>query len=95
MYHSERTLLSWKFIAVAFVVICAVLDIFPRHGPPYFRFTGSDPAQQVWNIGWPIALGIYAPGSGLHLSPFFFAVLCVQAAIGLIGLIIFVRNRNG
>jgi hypothetical protein len=42
-------------IALGFVWV----DFYPRFGPPDFRYTGSDPAHHVFNLGWKLALFIY------------------------------------
>jgi hypothetical protein len=50
-------------------VIFLAMDFAPRHGPPDFRYTGSDPERIVWNIGWPCAWAIYDPQSGVQIGP--------------------------
>jgi hypothetical protein len=72
-----RSFLRSKSI-VAAVLGFALIDLFPRHGPPNFRYTGSDPAHEVWNLGWPMALAIYDPQSGIHLGPFLYVVVPLQ-----------------
>jgi hypothetical protein len=67
-------------IALAFVVI----DCFPKFGAPHFRYTGSDPAHHVWNLGWPFVLAIYDSRSGLHFGPFVYAVIPLQGFILMI-----------
>lgn len=44
---------------VALAIVFAVIDFYPIHGPPFFRYTGADPKHHVWNFGWPIAWSIY------------------------------------
>src|SRR5688500_8656597 len=68
----------WKLIAGVFVLACLLTDLFPRYGPPAFRYTGSDPRQAVWNLGWPLPLAIYDARSGFHVGPVAYAVLPVQ-----------------
>jgi hypothetical protein len=58
-----------------------VVDLFPHHGAPHFRYTGSDPAHSVWNLGWPLALFIYDPRSGMHVGPFAYLVLPFQLLV--------------
>ncbi|HEY1052430.1 MAG TPA: hypothetical protein VGE39_21820 [Prosthecobacter sp.] len=41
------------------LLIFAVIDFFPTYGPPFFRYTGSDPNHHVWNFGLPFAWTIY------------------------------------
>ena len=65
----------WKAAVAVFVLTCLIVDVFPHHGVPHFRDTGSDPAYPVWNLGWPLALFIYDPGNGLHVGPFAYVVL--------------------
>lgn len=70
----------------AFVLACLVVDLFPHHGPPHFRYTGSDPAYSVWNLGWPLAMFIYDPRSGLHVGPTVYFVLLFQLLVVIGGL---------
>ncbi len=58
-----------KVVVASYVFACLVFDLFPRFGPPNFRYTGSDSTVPVWNLGWPHALAIYDARSGLHISP--------------------------
>ncbi len=74
-----------------------VLDFFPHHGPPHFRYTGSDPGRHVFNIGWPMALFIYDPQTGVHVGPFAYALIpgqVVVLAIVVVALVITRRIRN-
>ncbi len=81
---STRRRLFWKVAAVAFVLACLVVDFLPHHGVPHFRYTGSDPAYQVWNLGWPLALFIYNPRSGIHVGPFAYVVLPLQLFVAAV-----------
>ena len=72
---------SVKRLAAALIIACAVMDLAPRHGPPEFRYSGSDPVSSVWNLGWPVALAIYDSRSGFHVGPFCYAVVPFQVAI--------------
>lgn len=81
--------LLWKATAVAFVLACLVADVLPHHGAPHFRYTGSDPAYAVWNVGWPLALFIYDPRNGFHVGPFAYIVLPLQ--LFLVAVILAVR----
>ena len=49
----------YAMILIGFVALCGVVDFFPREGAPDFRYTGSDPAQVVLYLGYPLALFIY------------------------------------
>src|SRR5689334_23309185 len=86
----------WRRRTIAALVIaCAVMDLFPRHGPPDFRYTGSDPAHVIWNLGWPVALVIYDPQSGIHFGPFLYVVIPVQIVVlSLIILVSFLQHRR-
>ncbi len=55
--------------AILCVAACLAFDFFPSFGPPHFRYTGSDPATHVWNLGWPLVTAIYDRRSGLHVGP--------------------------
>ena len=79
--RDQRTSPWWQRTAVMFVIACVVVDLFPRYGPPYFRYTGSDPAHEVWNLGWPVGLIIYDSRSGIHLGPFLYVVVPFQAVL--------------
>jgi hypothetical protein len=67
-----------------YVICCLVLDFWPRFGPPDFRYTGSDPAIAVWNLGWPLAEFIYDPRSGLHEGPTAFPLIAIEAVIAAV-----------
>jgi hypothetical protein len=77
-----------KAIVGAFVAICLAIDLFPHSGPPEFRYNGSDPTATVWNLGWPLALAIYDPQSGLHMGPLVYLVLPVQMLILIVATIL-------
>jgi hypothetical protein len=66
--RSVRCLL-WVAAASLYFLACMVMDLLPRQGPPDFRYTGSDPAFAVWNLGWPSAQFIYDARTGLHTGP--------------------------
>jgi hypothetical protein len=75
----------WSVLAALFVVVCLILDFFPYHGPPNFRFNGSDPSFEVWNLGWPLAMAIYDSRSGFHVGPVTIFVLPCQCAVLVLG----------
>lgn len=52
---SKSHLAFFAFLMLLF----GIIDFFPWHGPPAFRYTGSDPSHHVWNLGWPIPWIIY------------------------------------
>lgn len=58
-----------KVVGAVFVILCVLHNVFPRFGPPQFRYTGSDPERSVWNFGWPLANAIHDPQSGFHMGP--------------------------
>jgi hypothetical protein len=66
--RSVRRLL-WVAAVSVCILACSAIDLLPRHGPPDFRFIGSDPAFAVWNLGWPLAQFIYDSRTGLHTGP--------------------------
>lgn len=67
--HRSFTILS----ALSLLLCVAVL--WPRYGPPEFRYTGSDPQHHVWNLAVPAAVFIYDPLSGFHVGPLLSLVL--------------------
>jgi len=73
---------------VALVIVFAVVDFFPIHGPPFFRYTGADPKHHVWNLGWPIAWSIYdevTPPFWFTTPVFLPALLMIQFIILMAG----------
>lgn len=86
----------WTLGCVLYLACCVVLDLFPRFGPPDFRYTGSDPAFHVWNLGWPLALAIYDARSGLHIGPFpaFVPVLQFFLLAIVAGIVFLLRNQR-
>ncbi|WP_294223555.1 hypothetical protein, partial [Prosthecobacter sp.] len=48
-----------KHCLALFILAVLVFDFLPSFGPPFFRYTGSDPKHLVWNLGWPIPWIIY------------------------------------
>jgi hypothetical protein len=71
----------WWRVGMGCFIAFAAMDFFTWHGAPYFRYTGSDLAYPVWNLGWPLAVGIYDSRSGIHIGPFLFAVVPFQALV--------------
>lgn len=96
MPRSQPLFTLWRFIALTFVIACLVADLLPRHGAPDFRYTGSDPAHEVWNLGWPVALAIVDSQSGIHFGPFLYVVVPVQVVFALIivAILLFQRRHN-
>ena len=75
-----------QMIALFCLIGCAILLAFmPHAGAPHFRYSGSDPAHHVWNLGWPLATCIYDPATSpyLFVGPFA-AVLSVTAIVGCV-----------
>lgn len=81
MLSSNHHRIRWQHIVGALILVCAVMDFFPRHGAPWFRYTGSDPAVEVWNLGWPMVLSICDQRSGLHIGPFLYVVVPFQLVV--------------
>ena len=75
----------FKTIFGILIVLCILANFFPRHGPPHFRYTGSDPSREVWNLGWPLVLAIYDPQYGLHVGPFACVVIPLECFIVAVG----------
>jgi hypothetical protein len=80
LFHSKTHAVVTTLLLCTFVVI----DAFPMHGPPAFRYTGSDPKHLVWNFGWPIPWVIY----DAYNPPFWFAWLGSRAWLLSIALIV-------
>jgi hypothetical protein len=60
---AKQKRLRWLLIHLSFFVL---VDFMPSFGPPFFRYTGSNPCKHVWNFGWPFAFIIYDHESGFH-----------------------------
>src|SRR5438105_10669701 len=92
---TSARLIRWRLLVAGYIIACGLVDGLPSYGPPFFRYTGSDPSLRVWNLGWPLALGIFDPMSGLHLGPFLYVILPVQAMVAVfIGIVIALWNRH-
>jgi len=95
MPSSNHHRIRWQYVVGVLIVVCALVDLFPRHGAPWFRYTGSDPAVEVWNLGWPLVLLIFDPRSGLHIGPFFYVVVPFQlVVISVIGVVFAFWTRH-
>jgi hypothetical protein len=66
------------------VALVLVLALVPRHGPPAFRYTGSDSETHVWNLGWPFATCIIDAAYVPHI--FFGPFAFLFAVVGFSGL---------
>lgn len=84
----------WRSVATLYMGFCLLLGFFPHYGPPHFRYTGSDPANEVWNIGWPLATMIWDDQCGLEIGPFAYIVLPLLIGIGMTGAAVVVRVRS-
>lgn len=71
----------WVIFLAAYVTVCLVIDFYPIYGRPNFRYTGSDPSIEVWNIGWPLSTMIYDDSSGIHISPFAYVLFLLELTI--------------
>lgn len=90
----RSAMIRGRRILVAFVLVCVMIDLFPQNGSPAFRYTGSDPTREVWNVGWPLSLAIYDPQSGIHDGPFLYVVAPVQAVFALsIFVVLYLQKR--
>ena len=56
-------------LLTALSLLLCVAACWPMHGPPGFRYTGSDPAFHVWNLGWPLVVSSTTPGPGSMWAP--------------------------
>ena len=74
--NNRRTILL-----VVYITISLIIDFYPTYGRPHFRYTGSDPSIEVWNLGWPIATMIYDSTSGIHVGPFAYVFFPLQFVI--------------
>jgi hypothetical protein len=78
----------WFVVAGLYVMVCLAVDFFPRHGPPNFRYTGSDPAHSIWNLGWPMPLMIYDPRNEIHVGPLGYPIFMAEALVTIIAAVI-------
>jgi len=83
----------WQAALALYLVACTALDLFPRYQLPEFRYTGSDPTQAVWSLGWPFALAVYDPHHGFFVGPFTYLVVPFQLGLLVFAflLVLFVR----
>ncbi|WP_395732232.1 hypothetical protein [Prosthecobacter sp.] len=89
LFHS----ITHAVVTALLLGVFLVIDAFPNHGPPFFRYTGSDPAHIVWNFGWPIPWLIYDEinppcwftwiGSGPFLIASFFQAVIIVACLAI------------
>src|ERR1044072_2695589 len=59
----RRALIALPYLAFV------VMNFLPIRGKPQFKYEGSGSAEQVWNIGWPVAPAIYDARDGFHFHP--------------------------
>jgi len=88
---------TWVVLFVI-VLVCLVMDLVPRQGPPDFRYTGSDPERTVTNIGWPLGLFIYDGDVSPHWfgGPFAYIIPPVQMVVALVvSVVVEVVRRMG
>jgi hypothetical protein len=76
--------MRWMTGATIYVCGCLLVDFIPHFCQPHFRYTGSDPDNHVWNIGWPLAIMIYDPQSGLHIGPFAMVLIPAEFALSVV-----------
>jgi len=76
-----------------------VITLMPHWGAPHFRYTGSDPNHQVWNLGWPLTTCIYDAAHSPHffIGPFGYAynVVVLPGFALLYGVLVAWNNRRG
>ena len=91
MRFDRRSTLAFGLLLLVF----AVLDVWPQWDRTSFRYTGSDPEREVWNLGWPLPLAIY--DRGLWIGPFAYVVLPGELAVAgvMLGLEAVRRRRRG
>ncbi len=74
------------------ILIFGIIDFFPTYGPPFFRYTSSDPKNLVWNFGWPIPWFIYDEINPPHwfdwLGSWICALFCAQGVVIAVCLIL-------
>lgn len=92
--HTSMKLLRSRKLIGVFLLFC-LLDLIPRSGGPYFRYTDSDPEFKVWNLGWPVPLAIFDPRSGIHIGPFVYVIIPLQLLlIFLLAVIVLICERR-
>ena len=73
------------FLLLILSSVFIVVDFWPTYGAPFFRYTGSNPDEQVWNLGFPIAWFIYDDNTPPHwftaVPMLNYALLGTQAVI--------------
>ena len=75
-----------------------VIALFPHFGAPHFRYTGSDPNHDVWNLGVPIATCIYdsATTPNFFIGPlaYLYAIAAVFGFMTLYAVMVAWNNRH-
>jgi len=69
-----------------------LMDLFPKRGPADWRYTGSDPARTVLNLGYPLAVVIYDKTQSPPVIFTPLAQLLLPAQFLTIGLVVFAPN---
>lgn len=96
LIHSKAHIIFFVLLVLAF----GIIDFFPVYGSPFFRYTGSDPQNLVWNFGWPIAWFIYdeinPPYGFAWLGSWMWALFLAQGAVIGVCLIVLwmIRKRD-
>jgi hypothetical protein len=85
MVHRSRK--RWLIGLGVYAGLCFVLGFFPTYGSPHFRYTGSDPSVEVWNLGWPVATIIWDPRTGLHVGPFAYVLFPILILVGIAAIV--------
>ncbi len=80
------------FLLLLLTGVFIVIDFWPTYGAPFFRYTGSNPDEKVWNLGFPIAWFIYDDNTLPHWFTAFpemvMGIIGAQSAILLLIVIV-------
>ena len=75
MHEKSQAGFIISIVALVMTIALVIVTWFPLKRPPNFRYTGSDPSRDVWNIGLPLAHFTYDPIHGLQIGPTAYAML--------------------
>ncbi|MBF4984838.1 hypothetical protein FNJ87_18645 [Nonlabens mediterrranea] len=81
-----------KTILILLIIASAITDFFPSHEGPHFRYNGSNPLQNVLNLGTPLTLMIIDIQNAPYLffSPESYVMIPLQLII-ILGLVFLLR----
>ena len=87
----RRKLKRWQAALLFYSIGYLIVFLFPSHGAPHFRYTGSDPDYEVWNFRFPIFTLIFDDRYGFFYGPGIFlaiAFLCLSSLMVVVPVVL-------